>query len=72
MLVARLLLFLILSELLFSGKGKFLFERPCSFEISHFAVQILPVDIQTKLRKFQDVTKIPGGEKTDWGIETGS
>ena len=43
-----------------------------SFKISHFAVQILPVDIQTKVRKFQEFTKIPGREKTDWGIETGS
>ena len=43
-----------------------------SFKILHFAVQILPVDIQTKVRKFQEFTKIPGREETDWGIETGS
>ena len=33
---------------------------------------ILQVDIQTKVRKIQEFTKIPGREKTDWGIETGS
>ena len=33
---------------------------------------ILQVDIQTKVRKIQELTKIPGREKTDWGIETGS
>ena len=43
-----------------------------SFKISNFAAQILRVDIQTKVRKFQEFTKIPGREKTDWGIETGS
>jgi len=43
-----------------------------SFKISHFAVQILRVDIQTKVRKFQEFTKIPGRELTDFGIETGS
>jgi len=35
-------------------------------------VSILQVDIQTKIRKIQEFTKIPGREKTDWGIETGS
>ena len=43
-----------------------------SFKISHFAVQILPVDIHTKVRKFQEFTKIPGRELTDFGIETSS
>ena len=33
---------------------------------------ILQVDIQTKVRKIQDFTKIPGRTKTDWAIETGS
>jgi len=43
-----------------------------SFKISHFAAQILRVDIQTKVRKFQEFTKIPGRELTDFGIETSS
>ena len=43
-----------------------------SFKISHFAAQILRVDIQTKVRKFQEFTKIPGRELTDCGIETSS
>merc|ERR1712098_616618 len=30
-----------------------------SFEISHFAALILQVDIQTKVIKFQDFSKIP-------------
>ena len=33
---------------------------------------ILQVDIQTKVRKLEEFAKIPGREKTDWGIETGS
>jgi len=33
---------------------------------------ILKVDIQTKVRKIQEFTKIPGRKNTDCGIETGS
>ena len=43
-----------------------------SFKISHFASQVLRVDIQTKVQKIQEFTKIPGREKTDWSIQTGS
>ena len=43
-----------------------------SFKILHFASQVLRVDIQTKVRKIQEFTKIPGREKTDWSIQTGS
>ena len=34
-----------------------------SFKISHFAAQILRVDIQTKVLYFQEFTKIPGRDK---------
>ena len=33
---------------------------------------ILQVDIQTKVPKIQEFTKISGRKKTDWGIATGS
>ena len=38
-----------------------------SFNISHFAAQILRVDIQTKVLDFQEFTKIPGREKIGAG-----
>ena len=55
-----------------SPLGSFLKTSIHSPKLRLRVASIIQVDIQTKVRKIQEFAKIPGREKTGWGIETGS